>query len=400
MSALGLRLTPKRLAVWRTAAQHSFFGVVPVVFTVYMWHFAVSHHAFAVDFHNAFWVAGHRVLSGLTPYVGPHTAVANEGIAFVYPALGALFFAVLALIPHGVADVVFTLTCMAAVLASLFALGIRDWRLYGLGLLWPAVISGWQTANVSLLLVLGVALAWRFMDRPRVVGCLVAVLVSLKLFLWPVLLWLLATRRLAAAGWAIVVGAVANAAAWAVLGFNQFGAYIQLARAVTRVEEANAYTPLALALRLGTSRPLAYIIGCVIAGLGALALVRAGRRGRDSSAFLLAIVLGLIATPTVWRHYFALLLVPLAIARPRVTGVWMLPLALFFCPVTSPLLWQLILALVVLAVVALALLREPAGTNKVESAAATTIRSRSQALQGAWRHALLPSASTTARVRT
>jgi hypothetical protein len=36
-----------------------------------------------------------------------------------------------------------------------------------------------------------------------------------------------------------------------------------------------------------------------------------------------------VATPMVWPHYVALLLVPLAIARPRVDGMWFLPYALW-----------------------------------------------------------------------
>ena len=50
-------------------------------------------------------------------------------------------------------------------LAILFVLGVRDWRCYGLVLLWPPVISAIQTGNVTLWFALALALAWRFRDR-------------------------------------------------------------------------------------------------------------------------------------------------------------------------------------------------------------------------------------------
>ena len=375
-------ITPARLRVWSAAAQHAFFGVVPVVFTVWMWHFAASRHSLAIDFHNAFWPAGRHVLLGLTPYAGPHSSLAASGIAFVYPAVGALFFGVIALVPHGLADVLFTLSSIAAVIATLILLRIRDWRLYGLALLWPAVISGWQTANITLLLTCGVALAWRHRDRPAISGCIVAILVSLKVFLWPLLLWLLATKRLAGFAWAMASGILVNVLAWAVLGFHQAEAYVALARAVSRVEESTAYTPIALALHLGASRALAHTIGFGLAAGVALACLYYGRRRRDASALLLAIAVSLLATPTVWRHYFALLLVPVAIARPRVTAIWLLPLALFLCPVTTPLLWQLALALGIFACVVLVLLRTPnlmPRTSNEQSLAFRRILARSTA---------------------
>src|SRR5262249_61269199 len=110
----------------------------------------------------------------------------------VYPAVGALLLAPLALLPHAVADNVFALFNLGAMLLTLRVLKVHDWRLYGLALISPAVFSGWSLANVTLLLGLGVALAWRYRERALVAGALVALLVSVKLFLWPLALWLAA----------------------------------------------------------------------------------------------------------------------------------------------------------------------------------------------------------------
>jgi hypothetical protein len=40
-------------------------------------------------------------------------------------------------------------------------------------------------------------------------------------------------------------------------------------------------------------------------------------------------------------HYFALLIVPLAIARPRIHAVWALPVLLFACGSRSSAAWQI-----------------------------------------------------------
>jgi hypothetical protein len=345
--------------VWSLAAQHALCAVVPVLFTVWFCAYSISRHSFAVDFDHAFWPAGHRVLEGQSPFAAPGSLAARNGVAFVYPAVGALFFAAFAWIPRDVAEVLFTLASLAAALGALRILGVRDWRLYGLTALWPPVASGWQTANVTLLFVLGIALAWRWRDKPVASGAVIAVIVSLKLFLWPLGVWLIASRRWATVGLAVAIGVVINVLAWAVLGFDQVHAYVDLARAVSKVEEATAYTPLALALHLGTTRLVAYAVELAIAGGVAVLCLRSGRRGKESSALVLAIVLSLLATPTVWRHYFALLLVPLAISRPRLSPLWVLPLLTFVCPVTAPKFWELCLTLGSMSLVVVALLVRP-----------------------------------------
>ncbi len=351
---------PGRPEPYALAFQQVFFGVVPVLFTAYLVAIAASRHSLGVDFHYAFWPAGQRVLHGLTPYVSPTSPQVDVGTAFLYPAVGALLFGVLALIPHGLADAIFAAANLAAVLAALRVLGVRDWRLYGLVALMPAVISGWQTANVTLLLVLGTAAAWRHKDNPVVAGALIAVMVSVKLFVWPLGLWLLATRRYAAFAWAIGLGLLINALAWSTLGLGQLHRYGQLIKAVDRAEERTAYTLIRLGMQLGTGRTAAYAVGLTVAASAAVACVAAGRRHHDRSALLLGIAVSLLATPIVWRHYFALLIVPLAIARPRLSPVWLLPLALYACPVTSPVTWQLLTALGSSAAVVAVLLRCPA----------------------------------------
>ena len=48
---------------------------------------------------------------------------------------------------------------------------------------------------------------------------------------------------------------------------------------------------------------------------------------RDRRSFTLALAAALTLTPVVWNHYLLLLFVPVAIARPRLSGLWALPFA-------------------------------------------------------------------------
>jgi hypothetical protein len=45
--------------------------------------------------------------------------------------------------------------------------------------------------------------------------------------------------------------------------------------------------------------------------------------------FILAIAAALAFSPIVWLHYFAFLLVPIALVRPRLSLLWFLPLATY-----------------------------------------------------------------------
>jgi hypothetical protein len=82
---------------------------------------------------------------------------------------------------------------------------------------------------------------------------------------------------------------------------------------------------------------LPYSAGVVLsiaAGLALLAaaawVARDGRRpqrDRDVAVLTLALAAALAASPIVWVHYFLLLLVPLALTRPRLSWLWFVPFA-------------------------------------------------------------------------
>jgi hypothetical protein len=286
----------------------------------------------APDFHYAYFPAAQRLLRGVSPYALPHQDIA-AGIAFVYPALSALVFAPFALLGRPLADHLYVLLCFALVPATLWLARVRDWRLYALPMLWAPVVLGWEGGNVSVPLTFLVMLLWRYRDRPLVAGFVTALAISLKPFVWPLALWLVVTRRWRAAGYALLSGLLLNLAAWAIIGFNQISAYLRLSAQVTDALWRGGYSMLALAHHLGFGRGVGEAVllvasAALIAGLVWLGLVR--RRDRD--ALTLTVALMLVASPLVWSHYFVLLLVPLALARPRFDPIWLLPCAMWICP--------------------------------------------------------------------
>jgi alpha-1,2-mannosyltransferase len=338
-----IEFRPETRARWLIPAGHIGYGLLPAVLIPYLLVSLIAGQGFALDFHYWYWPAGNHILHGLSPYT------ASWPLALNYPAPGALLFVPFALLPHALADAIFTGLCLLAAPATLRVLNVRDWRLYGNVMLWEPVWVGWQTANVSLLLVLGVACAWRWRNRAVVVGLIVALLVSIKLFLWPLGFWLLGTRRYRGLVWSVCVGGLLNILAWATLGFDELPRFISALSTFADHVGRGSYSLTSLALSQGASRTAAYALGLGIGTAAAIAGVILGRRGKDRFAFTACIAAALLASPVVESHYLALLIVPLALARPVASAIWTLPLLLWIVPAGWPSQWQRIVALCVVA---------------------------------------------------
>lgn len=327
------------------ALEHLLLGALPLALTLGLVIAAAGSHWVAEDFSLAYYPAAFRLLHGGDPYAVTHAQLIS-GAAFVYPALSAVLIAPLALVSSGLADHLYVLLCIALVPGTLWVTGVRDWRVYGATMLWFPVIIGWQGENISVPLMFLVGLAWRYRERPLVAGLIVAAATSMKPFVWPLALWLIATRRFKAAGAALAWGIALNLLAWWLVGFSQISTYLRLAGQDTTALWRGGYGLLAVAHHLGLGRG----VGEALLVFGALALCAAILhqglvRGRQRHAFVLAVALMLVASPLVWIHYFVLLLVPLAITRPRFGVVWAAPIAMWLLPsATSVDDWQLVLA--------------------------------------------------------
>jgi uncharacterized membrane protein len=345
MSTLStLTPAPRRPGIERAATQ-LLLAVLPCALTLWLAITSLSHHWVAQDFSMAYYPAAHRLLDGGTPYAVTHNQIVS-GAAFVYPALSAVLLAPLALFSSGTADHLYTLLCIVLVPATLWVLGVRDWRVFGVTLLWYPTIIGWQGENISVPLMFLTALAWRHRHRPLAAGVITAAAISMKPFLWPLAIWLLATRRWRAAVWALTAGLGFNVLAWALVGFNEIHTYLQLSGQVTDALWRGGYGALAIAQHLGLGRGAGEALLLAVALVLGSAIVVCGRgQRREREAFTLTVALMLLASPLTWIHYFVFLAVPLAIWHPRLSAAWVIPVGMWLLPPgTQVAAWQVALA--------------------------------------------------------
>lgn len=309
----------------RKALTHSlaFWGLVAPIYMVLR---NAQLHQFAFDVHFAFVPAARAVLHGASPYSGATSHAVRQGIAYLYPPLTAYLFAPFTLLPSVAAGVLATLLVAACVPAALLVLEIRDWRCHAIAFLWLPVLAGLQSANVTLPMVLGLALVWRYRERRAVVALVTGFLVALKVFFWPLLIWLVATRRYRTAALGAAASAVFVFVPWAAIGFAGLRDYSHLLSTVARHEGADSYSVAALVHFVVPSWTASVTVETIL-GVGVLlAAFAVGRRGRDRHAFALAIVAILVLSPLLEIHYLALLLVVVALYRNRLSAAWIAPL--------------------------------------------------------------------------
>jgi len=309
------------------------------------------------------WEASHHLFHGSSPYPLPHASALRDEQQFVYPPIAAVIAAPLAVFPFIVAAILFAAVEVAGTVLTLRVLGVRDWRCYGLALLWLPVIENILIGSISSLLALGLAVAWRYRDTRWAAPLVVAAVITSKVFLWPVLVWLVATRRGAAATRALVISVVAIFGSWALIGFAGLGSYPRLLDVLSRLEQWKSYSAVAFGIVLGLSageaRALA-LVACaaVLIGIVLSVRLRPGNADADRQAFILAIAAAFLFSPIIWMHYLAILVVPIALTRRTLTPLWFVPLAMWPTPGQSNgHAWQVTLGLLTWVVVLAASLR-------------------------------------------
>ena len=353
-------------------------GLALVLLVVAWWWYLLAVQGSAGDWafdFRQFWQGAKDVVDGVSPYPGRallETAGAQldpAGIQhvfrFPYPAGAAIFLAPLGLLGFHAAAAIWSVILIASLLGAVWILGVRDWRVLAIVVSSAPVLTSVRLGSFTPILLLLLAIAWRWRDRPWVAGGSLALAIALKVFVWPLVVWLAVTRRYAAAGIAAAGAAVVTLGAWTAIGFRGLSEYPELVRRLTSVVEGRGYSLVALGLQLdlphGVARALPWLVGLALLGWAALA----ARRGADERAtFSVAVVAAVALTPIVWLHYFALLLVVVALARPTLGVLWFVPLAMIVTPGSGhPTLFESSATLVVAAVTTTLALRSTLGNN-------------------------------------
>jgi hypothetical protein len=306
----------------------------------------------ALEDFGIFRTAALEVIHGRSPYVAPNPTAYAHFDRFVYPPFAAVLFAPFAAVSSGPSRALMFVAGLAAILVALRILRVQDWRCYAVALISAPAINSVALGALTSFLLLGATLCWRYRDNPAVAGVATAVTALLKLFLWPLAVWLVVTKRWRAAVVCAGAGLILLVGGWALIDFAGLRSYPTILHVLQQIEIPVSYSLVAL---LGLSGGAATAVTLALSLAGIVAIWSAARgEGGDRRSFAVAVLVSLVATPLLWMHYLLLLFVPIAFYRPRLSGLWFLPLLLWLTPSSNSHgdTWRIVLALAIVAVVA------------------------------------------------
>ena len=306
-----------------------------IALTAFVWTYlrirsAVQDDTIGFDFEGTLWNPAKALLDGLSPYPDAVASAVEIGNPALYPPLQMLLVTPLTLLPWWLGLTLWTGVLVAGMALALYALEVRDLRCYALAFVSAPVVGDVIIGNATLLLVPLVALAWRWRGQAVRCGVVLGLAIASKLLIWPLLLWLLGSRRYRAFGVAALVACAGILVPWAAIGFDGLTAYPDLLRVASEVYGVHSYSVSTMlsALHVGDTTAIRAAFATGLA-LGVLAFV-AGRRNLDEISISLAVLGAILGSPIVWEYNYALLFVPIAIARPRFSALWVAPLLVYW----------------------------------------------------------------------
>jgi hypothetical protein len=352
------------------------FGVLPVGVMLAVIGFSLSRD-FAYDFHGGLYDGARAVLHGHNPYhvaFLDHLAASDprgllHGSIFavpVYPAPALVVAVPIAALPFKAAGILYALLAIAGAIGGLWLLGVRDWRCYGVALLTYPLLHTLRLGQVNGLLVLGVGAVWHWRRRLVPPSVAMVLLVAVNLFLWPLGLFMVFTRRWRVVALSAVLFVLTTVGAWALIGFDGLGSYPRMLQDLASIESNIGVSYVSAGQALGMSRFASRFVAAVITvGLLALAYVLLHREDGERRAYGLAVMAGLASSPVVWPHYFVLALVPIALMSPALSPLWLVPFLAYLSPIaqTDGNIWEIVpyLAIEALTIAALCFWK-PTGT--------------------------------------
>jgi hypothetical protein len=276
------------------------------------------------DFDATIWLPAEAVVDGITPY----PEVDRSSIArSVYPPAAFLPVVPLTPLPRSAVRAIWTALLLASAILTLHVLGVRDRRCFAVWLLSAPVVWGLALGSATLIVVLAVALNWRYRHSAIVSGAALACAVAIKLFVLPVVGWLVVTRRYRSAAITLVFSLALIVGSWAAIGFDGFLKYPERMRQLSADAAEQGLLLRALleqaGMQGGDAMLAAGLAATLAFGLGVV------RRQADLVSFTWFLVGALLLCPLAWIHYLGLMVVPLAAKYPRFHPAWLL----------LPLLW-------------------------------------------------------------
>lgn len=231
----------------------------------------------------------------------------------------------------------------------------------------PMMLSTIAIGNATVLVILLVAVLWRWRDRAWIAGAALIAAIAVKLFVAPLIVWLVATRRYRAAAITAVGAPAAILAAWAAIGFAGISRYASILSANDKIFSPTGPYLQSLLLQLNVSSHVAVGAGIVAAA----ALLAAAWFAGDLGGFTLAACAAILLAPVAWIGYSGLLVVPLAVVWPRWSRAWLLLLGTYVSWYHSPLPYRSpglsVCTLLLVAAIVVAVLRGNAQPRPAKS---------------------------------
>ncbi|CAN5827731.1 hypothetical protein BH23CHL8_BH23CHL8_04740 [soil metagenome] len=179
-----------------------------------------------------------------------------------------------------------------------------------------AVLRDVIPGNVSVLLLVPLAMAWRWLDRPAgAVG--LAVAMAVRPTLGVMLIWQLLRRRWQGVARTIVAGLALILASLPFVGLDGYLDYLTVVRNLGGMTGVERNVDLGTTLLdLGASEDAARV--ALFGGYGAAvaAILLALRRDREVG-FMVTLSGSLLLAPLMWDHYLVALLLPAAFLAER-----------------------------------------------------------------------------------
>ncbi len=240
------------------------------------------------------------------------------GLYMYAPPLG-IAIAPLADLEMGLAAGLWYLLHVAVLLAACALMPIRlSVRLatFGVAALSLAVTRDLILGNVSVMLLLPLVAAWRWLDQP--IGSVAqALAMSVRPMLGVLIIWQLLRRQWRAVAWTIATGLVLIALTLPFVGLDGYRDYFTVLRNLSGVSGVEFNHDLSSTLlTLGADGSVAGV--ALLAGYGAaIAAILLSLRRDAEVGFMVTITASLLLSPLLWDHYLVMLVLPAAFLAGR-----------------------------------------------------------------------------------
>jgi hypothetical protein len=185
--------------------------------------------------------------------------------------------------------------------------------------------------NVGVLLVLPMAIAWRWLDRP-LGSVALALTISVRPSTGALLLWQLLRRRWRVAAWTIGAGIALIVLSALAVGIDGYRDYFSVLGNMVTPGAGSENRDLGSTLvSLGLDEGLIDLVrlGSIVLGV---ALMLLGLRRDRELGFMITLAASMLMVPLMWEYYLIMLALPLALLADRWRPLVLLVLVLSWTP--------------------------------------------------------------------